>query len=236
MTFMQASVQSQTPTPAPTPPTPPATFTFIGADGKPQNLPIPRTEDEVRAIQAQREQISSQLENVSSRRSEIAQELSRTGAEAARGGLEARLRVLDQRILQLETDLASTGRQLSSAAPELVAGTVDEGTPNRGPDHFDDGFMAGGFSVFAFMSVVLLFLRRRWRRPGSKRPGQLESDSTQRLQRLEHGMEAIAIEIERVSEGQRFVTKLLSESHAQAAGAQRLAQPVAVESGDPAKR
>jgi len=34
------------------------------------------------------------------------------------------------------------------------------------------------------------------------------------LERLEQGMEAIAIEIERVAEGQRFVTRLLSEGHA----------------------
>jgi hypothetical protein len=32
------------------------------------------------------------------------------------------------------------------------------------------------------------------------------------MERLEHGMDAIAIEVERISEGQRFVTKLLSES------------------------
>ena len=32
-----------------------------------------------------------------------------------------------------------------------------------------------------------------------------------RLERLEQGVEAIAIEVERVAEGQRFATKLLSE-------------------------
>jgi hypothetical protein len=31
------------------------------------------------------------------------------------------------------------------------------------------------------------------------------------MERLEQGVEAIAIEVERISEGQRFVTKLLSE-------------------------
>jgi hypothetical protein len=57
-------------------------------------------------------------------------------------------------------------------------------------------------------------LVRRWR--GRKNPksrkNELPSDSAQRLERLEQGMDAIAIEIERVSEGQRFVTKLLAES------------------------
>jgi hypothetical protein len=35
-----------------------------------------------------------------------------------------------------------------------------------------------------------------------------------RLERMEQGMDAIAIEVERISEGQRFVTKLLSEGRA----------------------
>jgi orotate phosphoribosyltransferase len=33
----------------------------------------------------------------------------------------------------------------------------------------------------------------------------------QRLERMEHAIESIAIEVERISEGQRFTTKLLSE-------------------------
>ena len=40
---------------------------------------------------------------------------------------------------------------------------------------------------------------------------QLSPQIDQRLERLEQGIDAIAIEIERVTEGQRFVTKLLSE-------------------------
>jgi hypothetical protein len=38
------------------------------------------------------------------------------------------------------------------------------------------------------------------------------TETAQRLERLEGSVDAIAIEIERISEGQRFVTKLLSES------------------------
>jgi hypothetical protein len=40
---------------------------------------------------------------------------------------------------------------------------------------------------------------------------QLET-SDQRLARVEQAVEAIAVEIERIGEGQRFVTKLLNES------------------------
>jgi hypothetical protein len=37
-------------------------------------------------------------------------------------------------------------------------------------------------------------------------------------------MDAIAIEIERVSEGQRFVTKLLSEAHSPSAERQKIGE------------
>jgi hypothetical protein len=43
---------------------------------------------------------------------------------------------------------------------------------------------------------------------------RVPSEISARLERLEQGMDAIAIEVERISEGQRFVTKLLSDKQA----------------------
>lgn len=216
MKFMQTATQPQTPSPDVAPKVP--TYTLKGAAQTAPALPVPTTRAEIRDIQLRRSQISDQLENVSSRRSDIAEELARTGPDVARTGLEQRLQLLDQRILQLETDLAQTGQQLASAPVELVAGTEVPSNQNS-DDNFEQGVAAGGFSVFAAMAVILIILRRRWRRRAPKQSGQLGVDATERLQRLENGMDAIAIEIERVSEGQRFVTKLLSESHNAAANA-----------------
>jgi len=69
-------------------------------------------------------------------------------------------------------------------------------------------------------------LFRRASRPGL--PPQALTETAQRLERLEGAVDSIAIEIERISEGQRFVTKLLSEGqHVPAIGAgQRSADPV----------
>ncbi|HTD82991.1 MAG TPA: hypothetical protein VK648_04300, partial [Gemmatimonadaceae bacterium] len=50
---------------------------------------------------------------------------------------------------------------------------------------------------------------RRTNKPGV--PPQALTETAQRLEHLESAVDAIAIEIERISEGQRFVTKLLSE-------------------------
>ena len=46
---------------------------------------------------------------------------------------------------------------------------------------------------------------------GSRTPA-LPSDLVARLERIEQGIEAMSTEVERISEGQRFTTKLLSES------------------------
>ena len=47
----------------------------------------------------------------------------------------------------------------------------------------------------------------------SKRP-QVPTEVMSRLERIEQAVDAIAVEVERISEGQRFTTKLLSEGRA----------------------
>jgi hypothetical protein len=67
--------------------------------------------------------------------------------------------------------------------------------------------------AFFITSMVMLkmFLGHR-EKVKSMSPTKMGSGaSDERLARMEQAVEAIAIEIERVSEGQRFVTKLLSE-------------------------
>jgi hypothetical protein len=43
----------------------------------------------------------------------------------------------------------------------------------------------------------------------------IDLESSPRLRRLEEAIEAISIEVERIGEGQRFATRLLSERHAE---------------------
>ena len=40
---------------------------------------------------------------------------------------------------------------------------------------------------------------------------RIPAEVSQRLERMEHAIDTIAVEVERISEGQRFVTKLLAE-------------------------
>jgi hypothetical protein len=68
--------------------------------------------------------------------------------------------------------------------------------------------------VFGTLGTVLFPIVRAWARriDGRERtPAALPSDATARLERIERAVESVALEVERISEGQRFVTKVLAE-------------------------
>ena len=79
------------------------------------------------------------------------------------------------------------------------------------PDFFIP--IIGILSVFVFFPIAIAYARNIWRRGSvQKVETSLERENADRLTRLESAIDSIAIEMERVSEGQRFVTKLLAES------------------------
>ncbi|HEY0243102.1 MAG TPA: hypothetical protein VGC52_10610 [Gemmatimonadaceae bacterium] len=210
--MMQATTQPQPEAPAtPALPPRPTSITTVGADQKPLTLSSPATQEEVEALVRQRSELADQLTSATERRVGLVNQLQSAPDGVARTGIEERIKVLDQRILQLETDLASTGRLVALAPGDLVAiASRNNFAPGGGDDDFEEGMMLGVFLAVGFVALVTAFRRFRRRKQKPVKRTELGVES-QRLERLEQGMEAIAIEIERVSEGQRFVTKLLSE-------------------------
>lgn len=189
---------------------PPMSVVITNPDGTTQFLPIPLTRQAVEAIEERREELSNQLISASSRRKRLAEELRAQPEGAARAGIEGRLVVLDARLAQLESDIASTGRQLT-AAREGLGQTTGDPMGNDMPDNVLA--LSVVFTLFVLFPVAFALARNLWKR--GSRPHAVASSSpetNERLERLEQGVDAIAIEIERVSEGQRFVTRLLSEA------------------------
>jgi hypothetical protein len=210
-------MQTSTSLPAPNPPT----VTVPGADGKPVTIALPMTHSDVRQLVLRRRELTEQLNAVNGRRIKLVQEIITAPNDLSKTGLEDRLKLLDQQLLQLETDIATTNHQISSAPADLIESAMYENR-NQGGDDWAEGMLAGGFGVLIPVIVISLIMRRRRKKRRTAEPAMISgADSTERLERLERGMESIAIEIERVSEGQRFVTKLLSES-AQPVGARRI--------------
>jgi septal ring factor EnvC (AmiA/AmiB activator) len=176
---------------------------------------VPMTAQEVAVLQARRSELSRQLNSAEGRRREVQKQLSNASGPQDRAGLEQRIGVLDARISGLENDIGEVGRQLSSAPAALATSRPPQFmgpmTRNRMAENVAPITIV--FTLFVLAPLAISISRGIWKR-GSM-PRQLSSPAdAQRLERMEQAMEAIAIEIERVSEGQRFVTRLLSEQRA----------------------
>jgi len=93
-----------------------------------------------------------------------------------------------------------------------------------------------GAMVLIPIFVVYMIARwRRRRRGGARQTYSSEHDT--RMERLEQAVDAIAIEVERVGEAQRYQTKLLSEANLMpgAGVGQRVAEPVRAYGENPSR-
>jgi hypothetical protein len=133
---------------------------------------------------------------------------------------------VQQRIVAVDGNIAALQGQFSELVGKLaqleaegaIAGMLVPPPPpnNFGPVHnIDPDAITAVFVMFAVGIIVPLSVgltRRLWRRPTPAAPApEVEAVSKARFDRLEQAVDAIAIEIERISEGQRFVTRVLSE-------------------------
>ena len=200
---MQATVQP-TPQAAPAPPSPTA-IRIEGVAGTPaQVIAVPRTASQIREVRVRRTELLDQLQRAQNRRANVVNELE--GAEGAnRAGLESRLALMDQRILQLETELAATEQAVANAPREALA---EAGPYSSGSEPDAAIIIPGLLTVFVGFPLAIAYARRIWKRAPAPRVNPADSG---RLERIEQAVEAIAVEVERVSEGQRFVTKLMSD-------------------------
>lgn len=204
----QAPPQATTPPPAPTP-----VVTIPALPGsQPISIAIPRNGRDLAALKARREELSYQLNSVDNRRKKLMDQLRRTDDATATKGLQDRLSLLDARQLQLENDLSQTGQMLSSAAAGAIA--------SASAPPFVGGLSSGQVMGLSVLSIIFVLFplaagvgRAIFKRASKSgmTPPQAFVETAQRLERLESSVDAIAIEIERISEGQRFVTKLLAE-------------------------
>jgi hypothetical protein len=160
--------------------------------------------------------LSNQLISARDRRTDLAKQYENASG-ANRTGLEAQLRVLDDRIVQLETDIAETGRALTApqAGPFTTQTAPPAGPFGRGPFGGMDRGPAMALSMAAILFVIaplaLAASRLMWRRASRPAVAPGWTDTSARFDRLEQAVDAIAIEIERVSEAQRFMTRIMTE-------------------------
>lgn len=73
--------------------------------------------------------------------------------------------------------------------------------------------MLGAFATAIIFAIGIPLAKAYSRKmDADSRNPRIPTEVAGRLERIEQSLEAVAIEVERISEGQRFTTKLLSET------------------------
>ena len=84
-------------------------------------------------------------------------------------------------------------------------------------------FFATAIIISIGVPLVRAWIRRLDRQPVQSLPS---ADTNARLERIEQAIDAMSVEVERISEGQRFVTRLMTDNR------ERVALPYAEDEGN----
>jgi hypothetical protein len=178
--------------------------------------------------QGMRAEIRRELADLESRRDQISEQLQNPMVGGAnRRGLEQRIEQIDARIASLEAQ----GAQIDAAIAR-ASGTATSLLPVRQPppvrsQQGDDPFMVIGglFMLCVALPLSIAYARRIWKRTGDAIAG-IPADLAARLSRIEQNVDTVALEVERIGESQRFITRAFSEERGLKPGA---AEPVVAE-------
>ena len=201
-------------------PTPAPTQAKIVQTPAPPAIPAaPALPGPITSISVLQEQVvnyAQQLAGLRAQRTIIQRQINSSSDAMTRSALELRKVPLDNQIAQTEMDLASARAQLLSRQSQSQTGWADRppfppNSQRRGPDPDLIVGLAFAFIFAVMMPISIAIARRIWRGVRPVSAARTEDTMTPRFDRLEQAVDAIAIEVERVSEGQRFVTKVLTE-------------------------
>jgi cell division protein FtsB len=186
-----------------------------------------RTELEVRisALNMQRGELQSQFGQLDGRRHQLQMQLAQTGPGAARTELQTRLAELDARSQRLDQQIQGLNDQISAAMGELASVPAVPATPRAVPgtsvppienlELSRDRLMRDVVGVMAVEAIVLalvgvVFWRVSMRRVREQFTRAFDDQAAQ-LGQLQQAVDVIGVEVERISEGQRYVAKVLTE-------------------------
>ncbi|HZF73807.1 MAG TPA: hypothetical protein VEZ51_10270 [Gemmatimonadaceae bacterium] len=176
-------------------------------------------------FRAQRRELTNQLDELEGTRREITSQLEEVPAAAPeRKPLEDRLNDVDSRIKAVDQMLAGNAAQIAQAA--AIPGAVVETPPpvKQGPP--EEAYVLGGFfMILVFFPLSIALARRIWRRSAAV-VTSFPRELSDRLARLEQATEATSLEVERIGEGQRFLTRLFTEGEGARVIGAGAAQPI----------
>ena len=175
----------------------------------------PISPEQAAFLRARRDALSNQLESVERRRDDVADKLRNDETQAVeKPGLQDRLRVLDDRLLQIEREIAVNSEQLANAPPRQEPGVgVPSGRDRSGSRGMNPNVL--GLFGLLLMAPIVWQISRRFLAP-RRGPSRIElaeiAAMRDRMDKLDGAVDAVALEVERIGEGQRFLTQALTEN------------------------
>ena len=169
---------------------------------------------------AQQQAQAAQLQAQAAQR-QAAQDAAQAARDAAQAGREAALegaRAAQQAQREAQRAMRDAQREMARARAEGQPSMGFPPFPGPGPQ-IPEGVVIMSVAFFVMCAVIAIgfpiarAFARRMEKRGAVAPGG-DSDARARLERIEQAVDAIAIEVERISEGQRFTTKLLGDLRA----------------------
>ncbi|HXG71430.1 MAG TPA: hypothetical protein VNJ04_12565 [Gemmatimonadaceae bacterium] len=161
------------------------------------------------ALRAQRRELTQQLDELETARQSLTMQLQRAPTGIQRQGLETPVMDLDARISAVDKAIAGSQVEMSKVAG--IPGAVVE-EPREIPQGPPEGVFILGtvFMLVVLLPLSIAYARRIWKR-GAVAVSSIPRELMDRLGRIEQASEVTALEVERIGEGQRFLTRLLTE-------------------------
>jgi len=157
------------------------------------------------------------LQQQAAAQQEAAQAAAQAGRDAAQAGREAAIegaRAAARAQRDAERAMRDAQREIARAAREGQPGM--QFPPFQSGPQIPEGAVIISVAFFVMCAVIAIgfpiarAIARRMDKRGGTAAGA-DAETRARLERIEQAVDAIAIEVERVSEGQRFTTKMLGE-------------------------
>jgi hypothetical protein len=223
--MMHALAMIQTPQPPQTPQTPIARG--VGPGGSDIVVGGADPAQVYEGYRHQRSELQDQLERLQDQRNDISNRLQAPELnDVDRKGLEQRMVNVDQRMAATEAQLAVADANVAKAASIPGAVVIPPPLPRQGPP--EEFFVLSGIFMFVVLfPLSIAYARRIWRR-GAQVVSQIPQELYERFSRLDQSVDAIAVEVERIGEGQRYLTRLYSEQQRSlgAGPAERIEAPI----------
>jgi hypothetical protein len=169
------------------------------------------------ALGPARAAVQAEIQQMTSQRDALRAALDATTDRSSRRDLQRQIDRLDNRIDEARDGLQKIDQQLANrnvrtpGIPEIAQPPHFPTTPPL--DNFNPAPMVISIMAILFIGfpLALTMARLIWRRATHATPPALNLETARRFDRLEQSVDAIAIEVERISENQRYLTRLLAE-------------------------